>query len=229
MLISFSGYDGAGKTTQIKYLLEYYRKKGLQTASIYDITPTIRYHSLKDIIEYYHYLSDYDVIHLRFRLNSDENSKIMNTLEYSQFDNPYLAEAAALQGFYDYYLLEKYITVPLLAANKFIISDRHYYDEVAFKSVYGCDYARVLKMYNEINKPDFAFYLSVSEETVFKRNQTRPDGQTTLYKNINLIKELGCYFEKLTRDTNLLLIDGHNSILQIHLTVMKYINNYVEL
>lgn len=229
MLISFSGYDGAGKTTQIQHLLGYYRKQGLKTASIYDIAPTIRYHSYKDLIEYHHYLKNYDVIHLRFRLNSDENNKLMKTLEYSEFNVLYLAEATALQGFFDYYLLEKYVTRPLLDAGKIVISDRHYYDEVAFKSVYGCDYARMLKMYSEIPKPNLAFYLSVSPQIVFERNQTRPDGQTTIYKSFNLIKKLGHYFECLLEDTNLILINGQDSIYDIHSRICKLIkkpNNF---
>lgn len=223
MLISISGYDGAGKTTQIKLLLNYYRQIGFKTASIYDIIPDIRYHSYQDLIRYYHYLVNFDVIHLRFRLNSDENSEIMKNLEYSDFNNPYLAEAAALQGFYDYYLLEKYVTIPLLNLGKIIISDRHYYDEIAFKSIYGCSYSRMLKMYEEIHVPDFAFYIAVSAETAFKRNQNRPDGKTTLYKNIHLLEKLGYYFNKELRDTNLIFIDGHNSISNIHSALLKQI------
>lgn len=223
MLISISGYDGAGKTTQIHHLLKYYENQELKVASIYDITPTIRYHSYNDLIEYYEYLKNYDVIHLRFRLNSDENSQLMNVLEYSDFSDLYLAEATALQGFYDYYLLEKYVTQPLLKAGKIIISDRHYYDEIAFKSVYGCDYTYMLKMYCEIPKPDLAFYLSVSPEIVYKRNQLRPDGKTTLYQNTHLIKKLGHYFNLLLKDTELIFIDGENSIEQIHSKICGYI------
>lgn len=36
MLISIFGPDGAGKTTQIKKLLDLYKKAGLSTASIND-------------------------------------------------------------------------------------------------------------------------------------------------------------------------------------------------
>lgn len=226
MLISISGYDGAGKTTQIKLLLAHYKQMGFKTASIYDILPNIRYHTYQELINYYHYLVNFDVIHLRFRLNSDENNEIMKNLEYSDFDNVYLAEAAALQGFYDYYLLEKYVTIPLLDSGKTVISDRHYYDEIAFKSVYGCSYSRMLKMYSEIHVPDFAFYLAVSAETAFKRNQNRPDGKTTLYKNIHLIEKLGNYFSKILQDTNLTFIDGHNSIANIHSALLKHIGNY---
>lgn len=226
MLISFSGYDGAGKTTQIHRLLNHYKNQGFKTASIYDIVPNIRYHSYEELIEYYQYFKKYDVIHLRFRLNSDENNRLMKILEYSAFDNIYLAEASALQGFYDYYLLEKYVTQPLLQGGKIILSDRHYYDEIAFKSVYGCNYNRMLKMYCEIPKPDLSFYLSVSPEMVYKRNQLRPDGKTTLYKNLDMTKKLEQYFHLLLKDTELILVNGENSIEQIHSEIFNYISSF---
>lgn len=223
MLISFSGYDGSGKTTQIKLLLDFYKRKGFRTASIYDLNPTIRYHSYSELIDYYNYFKKFDVIHLRFRLNSDENNDIMNTLEYSNFDNKYLANLSALQGFYDYYLLQKYVTYPLLKAGKIIISDRHYYDEIAFKSIYGCDYEYMYKLYSEITMPDISFYLKVSPATVFERNKTRPDGRTTLYQDIRWITQLGQSFERLTKNTSLIEIDGSRDVKSVHNSILKYI------
>lgn len=223
MLISFSGCDGAGKTTQIQLLLDYYQNKGLKTSSIYNLTPTIRYHSYHDLKGYYDYLQNYDVIHLRFRLNSDENNEIMQVLEFSDFNIPYLAELSALRGFYDYYLLEKYVTTPLLACNKTIISDRHYYDEVAFKTIYGCQYSKLLKLYDEIVKPDIAFYLSVPSETIFERNRIRKDGKTTLYKHMHLVKNLNGFFERLLSDTNLISINGEQPISAVHKEIISYL------
>ena len=220
MLISFSGYDGSGKTTQINLLLDYYQSKGLHTASIYDLNPTIRYHSYSELIDYYNY---FDVIHLRFRLNSDENNDVMNILEYSTFDNKYLAEISALQGFYDYYLLQKYVTSPLLKERKIVISDRHYYDEIAFKSVYGCNYERLCKLYSEIQVPDISFYLKISSSVAYERNKTRPDGVTTLYQNIRWIDQLGAYFDRLTKSTSLIEIDGSHNIKFIHKNILRYI------
>lgn len=227
MLISISGLDGAGKTTQIKLLLSYYQKIGLKTASIYDLLPDIRYHSFAELQQYYAYLSLFDVVHLRFRLNSDENNDIMNILEYSDFNDKYLAEASALQGFYDYYLLQKYIINPLLNQGKIIISDRHYYDEIAFKSVYGCDYYRMCKMYEEIPKPDIAFYLSIPSITAYERNLIRPDGKTSLYRNLQNINKLVHFFQKLVQSTNLIQIDGMKDIDEIHYTLLKNISDLI--
>lgn len=224
MLISFSGLDGAGKTTQIKLLLEYYKKQNLKTCSIYDINHTIRYHSYLNLIDYYNYLKNYDVVHLRFRLNSDENNTIMKSLEYSDFTNLHLAELAALQGFYDYYLLEKYVTLPLLRQNKIVISDRHYYDEIAFKTVYGCSFEKMCKLYSEIDVPTIAFYLKISADLAIRRNSVRPDGKTTIYKNISYVNQIISYFDAIKKITSLIEIDGQTNINDIHSNIMSYIS-----
>lgn len=227
MLISFSGLDGSGKTTQIKLLLNFFEQYKLKTCSIYDINPTIRYHSYLDLIEYYNYFKDYDVIHLRFRLNSDENNCIMKNLEYSDFSNPYLAETAALQGFYDYYLLEKYVVLPLLQQNKIIISDRHYYDEIAYKTVYGCNFDKMCKLYSEINKPNIAFYLKIPADLSIKRNLNRPDGNTTLYQNIGYVKQIVTYFDIIKKNTSLIEINGQNELNNIYFDIINYISDEI--
>lgn len=227
MLISFSGLDGAGKTTQIKLLLKFFENRNLKTTSIYEINPTIRYHSYLDLKEYYNYFKDFDVIHLRFRLNSDENSTIMENLEYSDLGNLNLAKLAALQGFYDYYLLEKYVTLPLLKQNKIIISDRHYFDEIAFKTVYGCNFNKMCKLYSEIDKPNIAFYIKIPANIAIKRNLNRPDGKTTIYQNIDHVKQLIKYFDIIKAKTSLIEINGEIPLNIIHSEIINYVSDNI--
>ncbi len=220
MLISFSGLDGAGKTTQIKMLLNSFNEMGYLTGSVYELYPDIRYHSIQDLKNLQIFLEKYDVIHLRFRLNSDENNKIMNTLEYSDFSTPYIAQTVALQGYFDHIRLYRYVVFPLLEKGKTIISDRHYYDEVAFKCAYGCSYSYMMNMYTDCYKPDIAFYIFVSPETVFCRNINRPDGKTTLYQDITHIIKLNDIFKQLLIDTELIKINGNHSCNDIHKNIL---------
>ncbi len=221
MLISFSGLDGAGKTTQIKLLLNTFQKAGFSTGSVYDIYPDIRYHSIADLTDLRKYLERFDVVHLRFRLNSDENSSLMADLEYSDFQNSYLAKAAALQGYFDHVQLYRYVVFPLLEKGKTILSDRHYYDEIAFKCAYGCDYSIMRKMYMDCSRPDMAFYIAAQPQDIFQRNIDRPDGKTTLYRDISHILQLTKLFEQLTRDSELMRIDGTRPFHDVHKQIMS--------
>lgn len=208
MLISFSGFDGSGKTTQIQLLLQYYKAHGLNSCSIYDINPSIRYHNVADLKNVYNYFQNYDVIHTRFRLNSDINNNIMKALEYSDFSDINLAKRAAIQGYNDYIELYKHVIMPLINANKIIISDRHYYDEIAFKTIYGYSYDEMIHLYSNVIKPDFAFHIDIYPHTAIYRNKDREDGQTTIYKSLDYTKRLKAVFDKLSDTTNLIKIDG---------------------
>ena len=61
MIISFSGLDGAGKTTQIKKLLNAYKIKWAKVGSIYSYMPDIWYHSVKELHDLYEKLLDFDL------------------------------------------------------------------------------------------------------------------------------------------------------------------------
>lgn len=232
MLISFSGLDGAGKTTQIELLLNSFRQAGFRTGSVYDIYPDIRYHSIDDLINLQKYLNEFDAIHLRYRLNSDENSLLMADLEYSDFQNLYLAKAAALQGYFDHVQLYRYVVFPLLEKGKIILSDRHYYDEIAFKCIYGCEYSTMRRMYIDCHKPDVAFYIATRPHDIFRRNVNRPDGKTTLYRDIAHIVQLTRVFDQLAQDSELIYINGMHPCEDVHekiLSVLKDIKHlYLE-
>ena len=113
MVISFSGLDGAGKTTQINNLLNAYKSQGARVESVYSYTPDIRYHSAKELHDLYEKLLDFDVIHIRFRLNSDRNCMIMQRLESREPPQRFLATIAAIQGYLDHRELTKYLLKPL--------------------------------------------------------------------------------------------------------------------
>lgn len=223
MIISISGLDGAGKTTQINKLLQYFDKINYQTTSIYHYTDDIRYHQCNDLKKFYNYFVSNEVIHTRFRMNSDENNYFMNIIEYSNFDNFFLAEATALQGYYDAIQMDKYINKPLIDMNKTLIYDRYFYDEIAFKSIFGSSYKRMIKMYHDFREPDYKFYIRVSPQVIYKRNQVRKDSTTTIYQDIFLITKLSNYFEMIAKEFGLIIIDGEKSPEKIHQIILNYI------
>ena len=60
MLITISGPDGSGKTTQIKKLLQMYSNEGFSTASVNDVMENFDYQVGSDLNRYYEYLKKFD-------------------------------------------------------------------------------------------------------------------------------------------------------------------------
>lgn len=211
MIISFSGLDGAGKTTQIKMLLSYYQQRGFKTGSIYDLFPDIRYHSVADLRYAYDFLREYDVIHMRFRLNSDQNSVIMRKLEQSLSPKPITAIAAAIQGYRDHLSLYQNVLNPLLKERKIILFDRYYYDELAFKHVYGCPCFVLKMLYANMQAADIPFYIRISPQVCQARNRARPEENAVIYNDIKRISNLAENFDDIAAQKGMIVLNGTNN------------------
>lgn len=208
MIISFSGLDGAGKTTQIKMLLSYYQQRGYKTGSIYNLFPDIRYHSISDLRYAYDFLREYDVIHMRFRLNSDQNSVIMHKLEQSPSAKPITAIAAAIQGYQDHLSLYQNVLKPLLKGGKTILFDRYFYDELAFKQVYGCPRFILKMLYANVQVADIPFYIRISPQVCQARNRARPEETAAVYQNIKRISNLAETFDDIAAQKGMIVLNG---------------------
>ena len=223
MIISFSGLDGAGKTTQIKMLLKYYQKRGFKTGSIYDLFPDIRYHSTADLRYAYNLLQEYDVIHMRFRLNSDRNSIIMHKLEQSPSSKPISAIAAAMQGYQDYLLLYRNVLNPLLKKGKILLFDRYFYDELAFKHIYGCPYFVLNMLYANTHTADVPFYIRISPEVCQSRNLVRPEETAVIYQDIKRISNLTKSFDNIAAKKHLIVLNGTDNAEKISKLIILYL------
>lgn len=208
MKISFSGLDGAGKTTQIKKLLKTYQQMGAQIGTVYTYLPDIRYHSIDDLHSLYANLNSFDVVHVRYRLNSNKNNAIMQKLERKAPPQHIYAILAALQGYADHKILSEYVLEPLLSNNKTLIFDRYYYDELAFKYTYGCPQYLLNSLYKNSQNSDVGFYIRIPADECIKRNQHRPDSKVPLYQNLKSINTLIEQFDYIANKKSLITMDG---------------------
>ena len=208
MIISFSGLDGAGKTTQIKMLLSYYQQCGYKIGSIYNLFPDIRYNSIADLKYAYNFLQTYDVIHMRFRLNSDQNFVIMHKLEQSPSAKPTIAIAAAIQGYRDHLSLYENVLDPLLEDGKIMLFDRYYYDELAFKHIYGCPHFILKMLYGNMQAADIPFYIKISPQVCQARNHIRPEETAAIYQDIKRISNLAKNFDDIAVQNSMIVLNG---------------------
>lgn len=223
MLISFSGPDGAGKTTQIKKLLSYFKNHGFKTGAVQDINPDVRYHLGDDLSSYYEYLKQFDVIHTRFRLHSMENVEIMDIVQFISTGNKWMTSYSAYTSHYDAEQWYKYVTQPLLRDGKILISDKYSFDDIAFKTAYGCDYSWLNALHHDTLIPDIALYLRVSRETILSHNESRKDLKNILYQKPQNTQNLLNAFNQLTEDYPLHAIDADGSPENVQNNIMDYL------
>lgn len=223
MLISFSGPDGAGKTTQIKNLMSYFKDRGFKTGAVQDINPDVRYHLGDDLTSYYDYLKQFDVIHTRFRLHSMENVEIMDIVQFISTGNKWMTSYSAYTSHYDSEQWYKHVTQPLLRDGKILISDKYSFDDIAFKTAYGCEYSWLNALHHDTQIPDIALYLKVNRETILNHNESRKDLKNILYRKPENTKNLLDAFERLTEDYPLHAIDANGSPENVQDNIIQYL------
>lgn len=223
MLISFSGPDGAGKTTQIKNLLSYFKDHGFKTGAVQDINPDVRYHLGDDLTSYYDYLKQFDVIHTRFRLHSMENVEIMDIVQFISTGNKWMTSYSAYTSHYDSEQWYRHVTQPLLHDGKILISDKYSFDDIAFKTAYGCEYSWLNALHHDTLIPDIALYLKVNRETILKHNESRKDLKNILYRKPKNTESLLNAFERLTKDYPLHAIDANGTPENVRDNIMQYL------
>lgn len=226
MIISFSGLDGAGKTTQIKRVLNAYKNQGAKVGSIYSFVPDIRYHNVNELCNLYENLLFFDVIHIRFRLNSDRNNMIMQKLESRLPKQRLVASAAAIQGCLDHKELTKFLLKPLLNKKKILIFDRYYYDELVFKSVYGAPKVILEMLYQNEKDADLGFILRITSDECVKRNRHRPDSKMSIYQSQSHIDSLINCFDCIAKRKGLITLDGALPEERITKKVMDHIYQF---
>lgn len=225
MLISFSGPDGAGKTTQIKKLLSYFRFQGFKVGAVQDINPNVRYHLGDDLTSYYEYLKQFDVIHTRFRLHSMENVDIMDIVQFISTGNKWLTSFSAYTSHHDAEQWYKYVTAPLLKDGKILISDKYAFDDIAFKTAYGCNYDWLKALHYDTKIPDISVYLKVSRKTILKHNEHRKDLKNILYQKSENTEKLLKAFERLTIDYPLQAIEANGTQEEVYNNILSYLKS----
>lgn len=226
-IFTLTGFDGVGKTTHSKLITKYFEDEhGASGISMYDVRNTERYETLSDLKQYYDMFKSYDVINSRFYLYSPHNYAIQQRVMHEDdiFNKTALVESVAKIASEDAKKWYDFVIGPLVEEGKIFVFDRYYFDEVAYRSLYGISPDWIAELYTEIPKPDGAFLLHLSVEEVIARNLSREDSKTQLYRNREKLIQLYSNLERIALNENMFIVDSSDDIETNHAKFIEQIS-----
>ncbi|MGL5378388.1 hypothetical protein [Clostridium sp.] len=200
-IISISGIDGSGKSTQIDLLRQYICSKfNLSSCSVYDFNPKLSYDDLSDLDSILYRISEYDVILLRPYMKSKRNIELQkDILQNNFFKNDEKIEELAKVKLEDINNWFDRVILKLIHKNKIILFDRYVYDEICYRALYNKSLEDFIYLYNHIPKPNISFYIDENIQILKERNKLRNDGETVLFKETVKLVELRDNFRKISQ------------------------------
>ena len=204
LLITFEGGEGTGKSTQSKLLYDYLKSKTT------------------------------DVILTREPGGCKESEKIRNLLvkgninKWDPITESLLHNAARREHI-------KNIIKPALLKNKIVICDRYIDSTMAYQGIgqgVNSNFLNILsKEITENIVANITFIFDIDPDISLKRAKKRDKNTNNRYENFDLSfhKNIRNYFKSLINtNKRYILIDASNSIEEIHLKILKSINNLIK-
>ena len=204
LLITFEGGEGTGKSTQSKLLYDYLKSKTT------------------------------DVILTREPGGCKESENIRNLLvkgninKWDPITESLLHNAARREHI-------KNIIKPALLKNKIVICDRYIDSTMAYQGIgqgVNSNFLNILsKEITENIVANITFIFDIDPDISLKRAKKRDKNTNNRYENLDLSfhKNIRNYFKSLINtNKRYILIDASNSIEEIHLKILKSINNLIK-
>ena len=204
LLITFEGGEGTGKSTQSKLLYDYLKSKTT------------------------------DVILTREPGGCAESENIRNLLvkgninKWDPITESLLHNAARREHI-------KNIIKPALLKNKIVICDRYIDSTMAYQGIgqgVNSNFLNILsKEITENIVANITFIFDIEPDTSLKRAKKRDKNTNNRYENFDLSfhKNIRNYFKSLINtNKRYILIDASNSIEEIHVKILKSLNNLIK-
>lgn len=228
-IVSISGFDGVGKSTQVEECLKYYEKKG-EVISLFSVIKEEYYDTKEDLINLKKIFSNYDFIGTRFYLRSKNTRDLQKHVMFSNdliLQNDKKIKKLAMYAYEDCSNWFEYVVYPLLKKGKTFFFDRFFYDEVAYRSIYGVDIEWLESLYENFIRPDLAMYLELPLSRIVAINSEREDKDTTLFKHEDKLKQLEQVWQAVCDKYDINILNGNNNVSVINKQIIKLMDKLV--
>lgn len=178
-LITFCGLDGCGKTTMIKMLENKLNSLGIN--SVITKQPT----------------------------NEVRKSEIFRTFMDKEDNTKYDYRALSLFAASDRIQHCNKVILPLLKNDRFVISDRYFYSNIANLRARGYKEDNwIYEVYTHVPKPDIAFFLDIDIDTGLKRIRSR-ENEKNKWIDMELYNNLKKEYIYLAKKYSGIIIDSN--------------------
>lgn len=206
-LISISGIDGSGKSTQISNLKDVFTKEGFK-CSFFQFDETFFGDKAKDYIDS---ISENDFLFTRLCIDWTKSYPLIREFVYNKnLQRKEVSKAVSLVFAGGSIQVYEECLKPALQKGINIICDRFWYDDIVYRS-FWLEEDFIRNLYEDIPPADLPIFLDTDPNIIFERNTGRIDGKSPLMSNINSVFEINKRFHILAEKENMEVIDGNDT------------------
>jgi len=205
-LLSISGVDGAGKSTQLALLRTHLEERGYRCAAHLFEATSYGHRAVAEIDRVI--TGGVECLFTRVSIDwMDRYPLARDFINEADLQTPELA--LAVTAIFAGACVQVYACCirPLLERGVHVICDRYWYDDLVYRG-YWVDDALVRQLYAPLRVPDLAVLIDVPPATTLRRNRARSDRRSPLLRDAAAIDEVRRRFLGMARRESLIVIDG---------------------
>ncbi len=231
-IVSISGIDGSGKSTQLKKLKEYFESKGKKVITFHAVSFSLINHLLKKKKE-----SKEQKLKEEHNQNPDQTTIFEQPAKAVTSGNFFTIWARKIILLIDVFRFKFLLKKLKKQRIDYLLTDRYFYDQII--NILYLSYKEKILNYIQtskdkkislklsflenmavkfIPKPDWKFFIDVSPEVALKRDREIEQGQEYL-----IIKRT--LYKKFLKQWRIEIIDGDREVEEVFERIIRRVNN----